>query len=189
MLNIFNLKIYSNKDPVQETQFNMNSKESVPQFAHPNFKSQKILASVNTDINECYKQVGSQFISRRGRTWSNPNGHGPKNPEVSGGWCYRYVKLMLSHCGTVQGYLAGASAKNAGPQLKANGFVKLKTLNPHQAQEGSIIVYGNSCKDSNVAGHIEIKTAQNEYISDYKDVLPRSDVTSCRRVTGIYYKN
>lgn len=103
-------------------------------------------------------------------------------------YCYRGVKRILQACGAVNRYLGGALAKNAGPELVASGFRKLSTMNPARAPLGSVIVYGNTCSSTHYAGHIEIKLGQNEYVSDYIGTRPRSSVTRCRPVLGIYMK-
>jgi hypothetical protein len=143
-----------------------------------------------SNLAQCYKNVGEKYATKRGCTNGNRNRcSGYKSPTKSTKSCYRYVKLILQDCGATRGYISGALAKDAGSRLTASGFTKLSTLNPDNAPVGSVIVYSNNCSNAHPAGHIEIKTGAREYISDYIASKPRSRVTSCRRVKGIYLKN
>lgn len=116
---------------------------------------------------------------------------GTKSRTDSLDWCSRYVRFILSDCGVLPENSIAKYAENAGPALERQGFRRLTTTDPSQAPLGSIIVYSGTCPavPANAdAGHIEIKTGPSEYTSDYVSSSPRSTQTSCRRVTGIYFK-
>lgn len=143
-----------------------------------------------SSLAQCFKNTGRDYSTKRGCKSNNrKNCKGYKDPHISTKYCYRYVKLILQDCGATRGYIGGALAKDAGPQLTASGFTKLSTKNPDEAPVGSVIVYSNHCSSAHPAGHIEIKTGAHEFISDYISSKPRSRVTSCRKVKGIYFKN
>lgn len=149
--------------------------------------SQMTISSKNMTPSECLQYRGRYYAQKKWCSSANRERcGGAKNPYISTKYCYRYVKLILQDCGITPIYLAGAHAKDAGPQLIAAGFKKAKTLDPLSAPVPSIIVYSNHCSDSHPSGHIELKTGNKEYISDYIASVPRSRVTTCRRVSGIY---
>ncbi len=120
-----------------------------------------------------------------------------KNKEPkSTGWCYRYVKKALQASGLASKYLEGASAKNAGGPLKAEGFKNLmdvpkgvnKIKSPYNAPMGAILVYSGG-----EHGHIEIKT-KNGFISDYESKMARTGSSQSaisgrnRTLIGVYVK-
>jgi len=98
--------------------------------------------------------------------------------------CYNYVKngIMANGCVTNEQWFANAgtdtSAKDAGPALTSRGFSKLNITDPEKAPPGAVIVYSGG-KD----GHIEMKTSDGGYVSDFYHKTP-----SPRQVSGIYVK-
>jgi len=145
----------------------------------------------------CYQRLRDNYTSRycpdrrslpsiRGCS-----GMGTKRRTDSLGWCARYVRFILNDCGVLPENSIARLAENAGPALERQGFRRLSTLSPDRAPLGSIIVYSGTCpaRPRNAdPGHIEIKTGPSEYTSDYVGTAARSTQTSCRRVTGIYFK-
>ena len=121
------------------------------------------------------------------------------------GKCYRYVKLALLNSGTVSQYLGGASAINAGPILRREGFVDIlaqpgsKIKSPYDAPVGAVLVYRanpTSTDRNRIHGHIEIRTA-NGFASDFFSPRARTGprengltVTgpSGRTLDGVYVK-
>lgn len=139
-------------------------------------------------FTQCYRERAEFYTQRAGCKNSNRKCKAIKSPYVSTNYCYRYVKLILQDCGASKNYLPGAWATNSGQYLSKAGFTKLSSFNVEDAPIGSIIVYSNTCLDSHPAGHIEIKTAQNSFVSDFKSSIPISQATRCRQVKGIYFK-
>lgn len=126
-------------------------------------------------------------------------GHNRYSGKRSQSLCYRGVKRILQDCGATTGYMT--TAKRHGGRLTdyaiwahddgglaKQGFRQLQIQDPARAPLGSVIVYRNACESSHPAGHIEIKTGSNEYISDFISSRPMSVKTGCRKVAGIYYK-
>lgn len=115
-----------------------------------------------------------------------------KNPNISSHHCYMHVKIAMDDFVTVP--MVKIPAKEAGPELKANGFVNLmedpemrsKIRAPSDAPYGAILVYAGKG-----AGHIEIK-GKNEYVSDYTSDVPVTggDYMSGnrRQLIGVYIK-
>jgi hypothetical protein len=136
---------------------------------------------MNTEQAEKYSRPGAQLPRQRDKATSQ-------------GYCYRGVKISLRQSGLAKNYISGASAKDAGPALIAEGFKKLTTIDPEAAPPGAVIVYSNTSagiRDGGKKhGHIEIKTDRDTYFSDYKTGLP---ITSSANgawyeVSGIYFK-
>lgn len=100
----------------------------------------------------------------------------------STGECYRYVKRGLLQGGVVGHYLPGGSASDAANVLPQNGFTKLPSNNPYAAPAGAVIVYGGGKH-----GHIEMRTSDGGFVSDYYSKNARSDAGT-RHVIGIYTK-
>lgn len=146
-------------------------------------------SSRGSRLASCYRSRGRQYAGRIGCTSGNRGCTGSKSVYTSSGYCYRYVKLILQDCGATSGYLGGKAGKDAGPYLLRQGFARLPTMDPTRAPAGAVITYTNHCSSTHWAGHVEIKVSDREYISDYIASQPRSHVTACRRVSGIYIKN
>ena len=115
--------------------------------------------------------------------------------------CYLYVKVALLASDMTGRYLPSQAAKNAGQDLKSEGFHNLLDnpahgiKSPYDAPVGSIIVYGVT--DGSQWGHIEVRTAKGEFASDYKS--PNSRVMRLgeaptmigrgRKVIGVWVKS
>lgn len=134
-------------------------------------------------------------LARQGKPISTVD----KVPGKSLGWCYLYVKVALQASGMASRYLAGGHAKEAGTELRQEGFRNLLAENashiasPHDAPVGAIVVY--DVTDGSASGHIEVRLP-NGFASDY--FSPRCRVESHgqkptmvgrnRRVVGIWVK-
>lgn len=124
----------------------------------------------------------------------------------STGMCWRYVKHGLLGSDYADGYLkknetsypytATPSAKNAGKDFferKEVGFTNLlktdgyKKLSAKDAPIGAVLVYKGGKH-----GHIEVKTSENEYISDFRSGNPidarNAYRSSTRELIGVYVK-
>lgn len=112
---------------------------------------------------------------------------GEKRPSSSLGMCYQYVKVALSRCEIVSGYVGDKSsvdvqesASKAGPALIQKGFVDVTEEVPdgRWAAAGDVIVYAWSDEtwaerkkrkkqpDMPNHGHIDIRGVE-EYVSDF----------------------
>lgn len=145
-------------------------------------------SSGGSRLAQCYQQRSQYYSSRGGCTSGNRRCNYSKLSNQSTGYCFRYVKLILQDCGATAGYLPGRYAKDAGPSLMRSGFKRWPSLDPRTAPVGSVLVYSNQCRSTHVGGHIEIKIGPSSYASDFVSSSPISARTSCRKVTGIYYK-
>lgn len=133
--------------------------------------------------------------ARHGRPISDVD----KVPGKSLGWCYLYVKVALQASGMANSYLAGGHAKEAGRELRKEGFKNLlgepgnHFSSPHDAPVGAVVVYGVT--DNSPSGHIEVRLP-NGFASDY--FSPRCRVEKSgqkptmtgrnRKVIGIWVK-
>lgn len=109
-------------------------------------------------------------------------------------YCARYVKYgMLGSKNYLKSYPNFVNAVNAGHTLKNAGFSNLmdnpsfSSITPENAPIGSVIVYRKVGAKGGRPGHIEVKTAENEYISDFKGSKP-TRVGGMRVPIGIYIK-
>ncbi|MBS1985117.1 MAG: hypothetical protein JST16_13185 [Bdellovibrionales bacterium] len=116
------------------------------------------------------------------------------------GQCYQGLRRILerSHL-ALPNTLTAPSAKNAGPQLSKNGFIKLPTLDPREAPIGSVIVYNSTPKWiiknkrrvlDGKHGHIEMKvktSRQEAFASDFVCYQPITAYKERRWVIGVYY--
>lgn len=130
-----------------------------------------------------------------------------KKSNSSTGMCWRYVKYGLMAGGYADGYLKEsklsypytptASAKFAGKDFfdkKSVGFTNVfnlkvagKKLTAKNAPKGAILVY-----EGGPHGHIEVKTGENEHISDFRSKWPINSYSAYNRISrkliGIYVK-
>ncbi len=111
-----------------------------------------------------------------------------KNDSI--GRCWKYVKIGLNEAGLVNGYLGTESAIDAHKQgvLKENGFCQINISKSSDAPVGSILIYEWTQKRANQKGtsapkhgHIEVKTGENEYISDFVSSEPIDQKDSDQR--------
>ena len=135
---------------------------------------------------------------------------GSKDKYTSVAYCARYVKFAFFPPGDDgresfsewSNYPWSEDAVESGPWLEDAGFVNLMDipemshLTPETAPIGSFIVYSKpgSGKRYNVdgevlegPGHIEMRTAEDEYVSDFINDEPTT-VGGARRPIGIYVK-
>ena len=129
---------------------------------------------------------------RKGRSKRTP-GRGKRPEQVSVGHCYRYVKYALIGAGVVEKKSAWPAknryemvyAKSAGKSLERLGFKNIKSegIDAKKAPKGAILVYDGGSK----YGHVEIKTGENEFTSDYIDDQPVS-IKGRYRLIGVYIK-
>ena len=125
-----------------------------------------------------------------------------KREDSSLGRCYKYVKIALLASGMTKHYLGQEAAKNAGPELKKEGYRDLLDnqdhgmKSPYDAPEGAVIVY--DVTDRTPWGHIEVRI-NGGFASDYFSERPRTsprnekrqDATMSgrnRKVSGIWVK-
>jgi len=122
------------------------------------------------------------------------------------GRCWKYVKIGLLESGLVDNYIESNSAYEAHEKniLRDAGFCKVNIDNAAKAPVGAILVYSwledkvnaynknrSEAKKVNVPyhGHIEVKTGDNEYISDFiseKPVVEEED--NFRKFEAAYVK-
>ena len=115
------------------------------------------------------------------------------------GRCYKYVKIALQASGLVNAYLSSGHAKQAGADLKRQGFRNLLDAqghgisSPFDAPIGSLIVY--DVTDGTPDGHIEVRTPSgfaSDYFSDNSRCTvrgkPPTMVGRHRKVTGVWVK-
>lgn len=128
---------------------------------------------------------GTRFAGRR-----------TKSAHVSVAKCARYVKFgMLEPFlgGTYPDALRYMYAVHSHRWLEPAGFVNLmeisglEELTPETAPIGSVIVYERVGARRGEPGHIEVKTAESEYISDFITSTP-TRLGGSRKVIGIYIK-
>jgi LysM repeat protein len=106
--------------------------------------------------------------------------------------CYRYVKQALQQSGAVNGYLAGGSAIQAGPQLQRQGYVNIlnrpgfQIRSAYDAPVGAVLVYSGGQH-----GHIELRT-NHGFASDYASPNARTGAAgnglsgNGRTLVGVY---
>lgn len=125
-----------------------------------------------------------------------------KKEDVSLGQCYKYVKIALLASGMTKHYLGKEEAKNAGGELKKEGYRNLLDdpnhglKNPYDAPVGAVIVY--DVTDGTRWGHIEVRV-RGGFASDYFSSRPRTTIVGQegnstmsgrnRQVTGIWIKD
>jgi hypothetical protein len=113
--------------------------------------------------------------------------------------CYRGVKEALAAAGLVAGTWseeAASDAHDAGTLAK-KGFTNVldRGFDSEHAPLGAVLVYSGGAKNCGAGvkshgrpcGHIEIKTKENEYCSDYCKAIP-ADQYLARTLVGIYVK-
>lgn len=104
--------------------------------------------------------------------------------------CWRYVKLGLIGGDLSNDYIGSEFAVHAGKHLKRRGFVNLlddpkySRMTPNSAPPGAVIVYRKA--GSYTPGHIEVKSDDGTFISDFESNSPISDYNPRRHVVGIY---
>jgi hypothetical protein len=109
-------------------------------------------------------------------------------------YCFRYVKYGMVGSYTDNKWdVTGTYAVHAGASLKRKGFTNImddpafKGLTPKNAPVGAIIVYKKKGAAKGRPGHIEVKTAESEYVSDFIGSSPTT-VGGQRIPIGIYIK-
>lgn len=111
--------------------------------------------------------------SRRGEPISSHS----KPRQDSLGQCYKYVKIALLASGMAKHYLGQEAAKNAGPELRKEGYRNLLDnpahgmQSPYDAPLGAVIVY--DVTDGSPWGHIEVRVSTG-FASDYLSRRPRT---------------
>jgi hypothetical protein len=112
---------------------------------------------------------------------------GSKAASKPTGYCWRHVKLALQRGGAVDEYIPSVNAFDAHNHglLERRGFCNVST-NASEAPINSILVYERTDRRSGNPGHIEIKTGQNEFVSDFITDKPISDYNSKRKLVGAY---
>lgn len=105
---------------------------------------------------------------------------GSKGVDVSIGACLRYVKKALDTSGIVP-YTGEQYASNSGEMLEAKGFINLLSSDEYSGMKsndqripaGAILVYESTNSRKGTPGHIEVKTDDGKYISDFIGNNPR----------------
>ncbi len=120
--------------------------------------------------------------------------NGPKSAKRSVAYCARYVKsAMLGSDCYVRDYPKNRYAIDSGNFLKKSGFVditkipELASITAENAPVGSIIVYEKVGRRRGRPGHIEVKTDDGEYISDFVNSEP-TRLGGSRKPIAIYVK-
>jgi len=110
-----------------------------------------------------------------------------KAASKSTGYCWRHVKLALERGGAVDDYIPSVNAFDAHNHglLEKRGFCNVGT-SVSNAPINSILVYERTDRRSGNPGHIEIKTGQNEFVSDFITDQPISAYNSARKLVGAY---
>ena len=131
-------------------------------------------------------------------------GSAPANHSCSGartgrlyGKCWQYVKHGLIEGGFADEYIASASALDAHTDghLTNAGFTNMigEYQTSGNAPAGAILIYEWSDEDSpnkdGRHGHIEVKTPQGEYISDFSETRGIDVRNSERKLVGIYIED
>lgn len=104
--------------------------------------------------------------------------------------CWRYVKLGLMEGDLADNYIASEFAVHAGPHLERKGFTNLldnpeyANMTPKTAPAGAVLVYRK--QGSYTPGHIEVKTHNGTFISDFESDSPITDYNPRRHLIGIY---
>jgi LysM repeat protein len=116
--------------------------------------------------------------------------------------CYAWVKDALLSGGATSRRLEGVPAKEAGAELKSQGFVNVlgkpgyNIKSPYDAPKGAVLVYGAAPGATDGAakwGHIEIRT-NNGFASDYASKNARTGPAANglsgknRVLIGVYIK-
>lgn len=115
-----------------------------------------------------------------------------RNPEKPTRWCWRHVKLGLLAGDLVDDYIPSQYAVEAAQHLRKRGFVNLaqspkhKNMTPETAPPGAIIVYRNTSDPRGEAGHVEVKTHDGKFVSDFEKDQPISAYNPRREVVGIF---
>lgn len=121
--------------------------------------------------------------SRRGESISTYK----KSREESLGQCYKYVKIALLASDMTKHYLAKEAAKDAGGELKKEGYRNLLDKpnhglqSPFDAPVGAVIVY--DVTDGTRWGHIEIRVTLG-FASDYFSERPRTCSRNEKRINA-----
>ncbi|MAF76973.1 MAG: hypothetical protein CME60_02340 [Halobacteriovoraceae bacterium] len=165
------------------------------------FDPNKDYAEGMEGLFERLKDNASNYCSKDDRSSGacSENIHGgatPKDPGTSIGRCWKYVKIALHEAGLVDHYLGSESAIEAHNNgiLKNNGFCELDISDSNDAPVGSIMIYEWTESRANAKGteapkhgHIEVKTGENEYISDYVTDEPIDKKDSTQRKFAAAY--
>ncbi len=147
----------------------------------------------------CYRdQKDKTSKSIKGNAYWKKNAKGKnrlvKKAHGSLAFCYRYVKYGLTGKDNYvdsKWDIGGVNAVHAGKYLKDLGFQNIMNdpnfpdVDIHNAPIGSIIVYKKKGAAKGRPGHIEIKTAEDEYTSDFINDSPTT-VGGQRIPIGIY---
>lgn len=111
-----------------------------------------------------------------------------KRKPGSKGKCLRYIKYGLLGGGFTKEYSGTLHAKDSGADLKRYGFKNLMSdptyaqMTARDAPIGAILVYSGG-----KSGHVEMKSGENEYLSDHANNIPISDYLP-RKLIGVYVK-
>lgn len=142
--------------------------------------------SSSNDVSRMWARLNQNltvhYNSRRRRIGSKSRG-------ASVGRCLMYVKMSMLSGNFFNNYPSQLHARDFGSNLSRAGFTNLmetpgfEEIDPENAPAGSIIVYRGG--DS---GHIEVKTEDGRYMSDFVSSTPISSRTNRRVPIGIYVK-
>jgi len=119
-----------------------------------------------------------------------------KSAKKSMAYCFRYVKYGMvgkDNYSDVKDDVPGKYAVHAGRSLERRGFTNVldnpafQGMTPQTAPIGAIIVYKRKGASQGRPGHIEVRTAEKEYTSDFINSRPTT-VGGTRIPIGIYMK-
>lgn len=133
---------------------------------------------------------GQPNLRRSSDPYNNCSARRPNKVNAPLYKCWRYVKLGLMEADLADNYIASEFAVHAGSHLEREGFTNLldnpeyTDMTPATAPPGAVLVY--SKQGSYTPGHIEVKTHNGTYISDFESDSPITDYNPRRRLIGIY---
>jgi hypothetical protein len=172
----------------------INAREHNAEVIRQSFNAYSELPEVR-QMNETLRENASRCLTNscNGTRFA---GRRTKNPNVSVAKCARYVKFGMLQPFLNSEYpdaLRYMYAVHSHRWLEPAGFVNvleisgLEDLTPENAPIGAVIVYERVGARRGEPGHIEVKTADQEYISDFITDEP-TRLGGTRRVTGIFIK-
>lgn len=158
----------------------------------------EIERSASSEINLSYADLLTKWAKKRAVACRRPSDSVRKRlrkqgksdevlcGDISKGRCKEGVTEALFKAKLTDGYLPGESAISTvrGGHLLAAGFIDIapQGYNEHNAPYGSILVYKGGDY-----GHIEIRTTDNKYCSDFCNIEPISERLN-RKLVGVFIK-
>lgn len=157
-------------------------------------KALKMIETVKANTTKCLESSCKTKSGNWKRTvyYDKKTKSRKKSAKKSMAYCYRYVKYgMVGSYVDDKWDVSGTYAVHAGRGLERAGFQNIKNnpafagMTPETAPIGAIIVYKKRGAAKGRPGHIEVKTAESEYVSDFINDEPTT-VGGARIPIGIY---